>query len=71
MDYLIEKFSEYIIFEFNMFYEELKSGKYGNKYSEQPSYYRLKAFIDSVNILRKFYGLETLSIKEMVLDRDE
>ncbi len=71
MDHLIEKFYEYIIFEFNMFYEELKSGKYGTKYSEQPSYHRLKAFIDSVNILRKFYGWETLSIKEMVLDREE
>lgn len=71
MDHLIEKFSVHIDFEFDMFYEELKSGKYGKKYSEQPSYYVLKALIDSVNILRKFYGWETLSIKEMVLDRDE
>ena len=71
MDHLIEKFSIYIEFEFNMFYEELKLGKYGAKYSEQPSYHVLKTLIDSVNILRKFYGWETLSIKEMILDREE
>lgn len=70
MDHLIEKFSGYIEFEFNMFYEELKSGKYGTKYSEQPSYHALKALIDSVNILKKFYGWETSTIKEMVLDRE-
>lgn len=70
MDHLIDKFECNIDFEFNNFYEELKSGKYGAKYNEQPSYYALKTLIDSVNILRKYMGWERLSIKDMVLYRE-
>lgn len=71
MDHLIEKFDVYLDSEFNSFYEELKSGEYGTKYSNQPSYDSLKALVDSVNILRKFYGWETLSIKEMITYKQE
>ncbi|KGK88002.1 hypothetical protein [Clostridium sp. HMP27] len=71
MDHLIDQFDAFIDFDFNCFYEELKSGKYGTKYSDQPTYPSLKATIDSVNILRKYMGWNMLSIKEMVAEREE
>lgn len=70
MDHLIESFEAHIDFDFNCFYEELQSGKY-KKYSDCPSYARLKAIVDSVNILRKYIGWERLSIRDMVNERGE
>ena len=71
MDHLIERMGSDIEFEFNYFYRELKSGKYGIRYIDQPSYSTLKALVDSVNILRKHIGWDRITIKEMILDRDE
>lgn len=71
MDHLIERMGTDIDFEFDYFYRELKSGKYGTRYSEQPSYSTLKALVDSVNILRKHIGWNRISIKEMILDRED
>lgn len=71
MDHLIERIGSGIECEFDYFYRELKSRKYGVRYIDQPSYSTLKALIDSVNILRIHIGWERISIKEMVLDREE
>ena len=71
MDHLIGRINADIEVEFEYFYRELKSGKYGSRYSEQPSYGTLKALIDSVNILRKNIGWDSITIKEKVLDREE
>ncbi len=71
MDHIIERINADIEFEFEYYYRELMSGKYGCRYSEQPSYGTLKALIDSVNILRKNIGWDSITIKEKVLDREE
>lgn len=70
MDHLIEKIIESIYFDFDNFYRELSSGKFGSKYTNQPSYKTLKAEIDSVNILNKYMGYGLISIKKMVLERE-
>ena len=70
MDHLVEAFDAHIEFDFNCFYEELKSGKY-KKYSDCPSYAGLKVTIDSVNILRKYIGWDRISIRNMVKEREE
>lgn len=69
MDHLIDKFENYIEFEFNQFYEEWSSEKY-KKYSECPSYISLKAILDSVNILNKYMGWEMVSISKIMSHRD-
>lgn len=71
MDHLIEHIEAHIDFDFNIFYEEFKSGEHGHRYCDQPSYFTLKAQIDSVNILRSYMGWDRISIKELILEREE
>jgi len=65
MDHLIDQFDCYLEWSKREFIEEWNSGKY-KKYSECPSYKELKALIDSVNILRVYYGWTRLTIKQLV-----
>ena len=66
MDHAIDNLDEFVkvTFEFQ-FLKEWKSGKY-KKYSECPSYPKLKALVDASNIMRKYLGWETLKIKNMI-----
>lgn len=69
IDHLIDNFEVYIDSSFCDFYKEWKSGQY-KKFAECPSYYELKALINSVNHLRKYIGWEALSIKEILEYRE-
>lgn len=65
MDHLIEDFQVHIDWASRDFLEQWTSGKY-KVYAECPSYYELKAIIDSVNILRVYYGWTRLTIRQIV-----
>lgn len=69
IDHLIDNFDVYIDWAFNDFYKEWRSGQY-RKFSECPSYGELNTLLNSVNPLRKYMGWEALSIKELVLGRE-
>ncbi|MFR1707622.1 MAG: hypothetical protein ACLSV2_01875 [Clostridium sp.] len=47
--------------------KEWITGNY-KKYSDCPSYKELKVLLDSVNILRKYYGWESVTVTEIVED---
>lgn len=65
MDHIIDRIEIDLEVEFNDFYKELKSGRY-DKFKECPSYGSLKALIESSNVLRKYLGWETISIKGII-----
>lgn len=67
MDHAIESLQSFIdvTFEYE-FLPEWKSGKY-KKYSDCPTYNELKTLIDASNIMRKYIGGQSLSIKSMLM----
>mgnify|MGYP001005608994 CR=1 FL=1 len=65
MDHVLNSLRPYLEVELDMVTEEWRSGEYG-KLSECPSYDSLKTLVGAANIIRKYLGIGTLKIKNMV-----
>ncbi len=65
MDHVIDGMKPHYEVLLDWFVEEHKSGKY-KKLSDNPYYDEIKALIDSMNILRKYLGWETIKLKDEV-----
>ncbi|WFD09961.1 hypothetical protein [Tepidibacter hydrothermalis] len=65
MDHVINGMKSHYEVLLDWFVEEHKSGKY-KKLSDNPYYDEIKALIDSMNILRKYLGWETIKLKDEV-----
>lgn len=65
VDHVIEGMEPHYEVTLDWFMEEQRLGKY-KKLSDNPSYKEIKALIDSMNILRKFIGWETVKLSEEV-----
>ena len=49
----------------DLFMEEHRTGKY-KRFSDNPYYEEVKAIIASMNVLRKYLGWETITLKQEV-----
>lgn len=65
MDHALNSLRPYVDVELRIFIKEWESNEY-IKYSECPSYDSLKVLIDAANIIRKYMGIGTLTIREMI-----
>ncbi len=65
MDHVLDRMEIDYNITLEWFLEEHKTGKY-KKLSENPFYEEVKAYIDSMNILRKCLGWETIKLSEEV-----
>ncbi len=65
MDHVLDRMEIDYNITLEWFLEEHKTGKY-KKLSENPFYEEVKAYIDSMNILRKCLGWVTIKLSEEV-----
>lgn len=65
MDHAWNSLEPFYQAEAECFLEEWKSGEY-KKWSDCPSYERLRAIIQAANIIRKYLGWDRLSIRDII-----
>lgn len=65
IDHVLDAMKPHYEITLDWFIEEQRTGKY-KKFSDNPYYEEVKALIDSMNILRKYLGWETIRLKDEV-----
>ncbi|MFA9379137.1 MAG: hypothetical protein ACERKZ_20680 [Lachnotalea sp.] len=65
MDHVLNAIQPHYEASLDFFMEEQRKGYY-KKFSDNPFYEEIKALIDSMNILRKYLGWETITLKREV-----
>lgn len=65
MDHVLNGMQPYYEVTLDQFMEEHRSGKY-KKFSDNPYYDEIKALIDSMNVLRKYMGWDSIRLKDEV-----
>lgn len=70
MDHVLDAMEPHYEVTLDWFMDEQRRGKY-KKLSDNPYYREIRALIDSMNILRKYMGWETLKLSEEVEVRKE
>lgn len=70
MDHAYNSIEPFMAIEIDYLYNEWSSGQYA-KLSECPSYKAAKALNDAANILRKFMGWDTYTLREHMRFKEE
>ena len=65
IDHVLDAMKPHYEVTLDWFIEEQRTSKY-KKFSDNPYYEEVKALIDSMNILRKYLGWETIRLKDEV-----
>jgi CheY-specific phosphatase CheX len=65
IDHVLESINSHYEVYRDLFMEEHRTGKY-KRFSDNPYYEEVKAIIDAMNVLRKYLGWETISLKKEV-----
>lgn len=65
IDHVLESINSHYEVYRDLFMEEHRAGKY-KRFSDNPYYEEVKAIIDAMNVLRKYLGWETISLKKEV-----
>ena len=65
IDHVLDAMKPYYEVTLDWFIEEQRTGKY-KKFLGNPYYEEVKALIDSMNILRKYLGWDTIRLKDEI-----